>query len=121
MLGLALCSRQRRPDDAGDIKALADIEHRIQKEVERLEKMRKLAESIRSDAEKLGEEVRKGGDALGRLLRNAKATLKALNVELEHADDAKAAPVALPADSLARARGALAPVNDADATQLTGS
>lgn len=108
LLGLALASRQRRPDDAGDIEALADIEHRIQKELDRLDKMRKLSDSIRGDAEKLGEEVRKGGDALGLLLRKAKTTLKALNVELAEAEDAKKAPVILPAGSLVQARAALA-------------
>lgn len=107
LLGLALASRQRRPDDAGDIQALADIEHRIQKELERLGKMRKLAESIRDDADKLSDEVRKGGNALDLLLRKAKSTLKALNVELTEAEDAKATPVMLPAESLAEARGAL--------------
>jgi hypothetical protein len=106
LLGLALASRQRRPDDAGDIEALADIEHRIQRELERLDRMRKLSESIRNDAEKLGEEVRKGGDALGRLLSKAKATLKALNVELAEAEDAKKAPVILPPGSLLQAREA---------------
>jgi hypothetical protein len=107
LLGLALASRQRRPEDAGDIEALADIEHRIQRELERLEKMRKLSESIHTDAERLGEEVRKGGDALGVLLKKAKSTLKALNVELEEAEGARTVPVMLPAASLAQARGAL--------------
>ncbi len=102
-LSLALASRQRKPDDAGDIKALQDIEHRIFKEVERLDKMRKLSESIRKDADALGEEIRKGGDALGRLLKNAKSTLLALNVELADAEGAREFPVMLPADSLARA------------------
>lgn len=108
LLGLALASRRRRPDDAGDIEALADIEHRIQKELDRLDKMRKLSESIRSDAEKLGEEVRKGGDALALLLRKAKSTLKALNVEVAEAEDARRAPVMLQAGSLVQARAALA-------------
>ncbi|MGH7286251.1 MAG: hypothetical protein ACRELY_32430 [Polyangiaceae bacterium] len=107
LLGLALASRQRRPDDAGDVAALADIEHRIQKELERLEKMRKLAESIRGDADKLTEEIRKGGNAFDLLLRKAKATLKALDVELTASEDAKASPVLLPAESLARAREGL--------------
>ena len=48
--------------------------------------MKKLAERIRKDAEELGEELRKGGDKLTLLLRNAKATLKALNVELVDGD-----------------------------------
>jgi hypothetical protein len=107
LLGLALASKQRRPEDAGDIEALADIEHRIQRELERLEKMRKFSESIRADAEKLAEEVRKGGDALGLLLRKAKSTLKALNVELEDAEAARKLPVMLPATSLAHARSAV--------------
>ncbi len=107
LLGLALASRQRRPDDAGDIRALADIEHRIQKELERLDKMRKLAESIRDDVDKLTEEVRKGGNALDLLLRKAKSTLKALDVELTEAEEAKSAPVMLPAGSLVQARAAI--------------
>jgi hypothetical protein len=107
LLGLALASRARRPDDAGDIRALADIEHRIQKELERLDKMRKLAESIRDDADKLAEEVRKGGNALDLLLRKAKSTMKALDVELAEAEEAKSAPVMLPAGSLVQARAAL--------------
>jgi hypothetical protein len=75
LLGLALASRQRRPDDEGDIRALADIEHRIQKELERLDKMRKLAESIRDDADKLTEEVRKGGScSAGRSRRSRPST-----------------------------------------------
>jgi hypothetical protein len=108
LLGLALASRGRRPGDAGDIEALADIEHRIQKELERLDKMRKLVESIRGDAEKLGEEVRKGANAFDLLLRKAKSTLKALNVELTEAGEAKAEPVMLPTASLVHARAALA-------------
>jgi hypothetical protein len=107
LLGLALASRQRRPDDAGDIEALADIEHRIQKELDRLDKMRKLVESIRGDAEKLGEEVRKSTNAFDLLLRKAKSTLKGLNVELTEAEDARSAPVMLPAGSLTLARDAL--------------
>lgn len=107
LLGLALASRQRRPDDAGDIEALADVEHRIQKELDRLDRMRKLSESIRGDAEKLADEVRKGGDALGVLLRKAKATLKALDVEITETEDARTEPVVLPVGSLAQAKAAL--------------
>lgn len=109
LLGLALASRQRRPDDEGDVRALADVEHRIQKELERLDRMRKLAESIRNDADKLTEEVRKGGNAMDLLLRKAKSTLKALNVELTATHDAQVAPVELPAASLLTARAALVP------------
>jgi hypothetical protein len=123
LLGLALVSQQRRPDDAGDMQALADVEQRIQKELERLAKMRKLAESIRDDADKLTDEIRKGGNALDLLLRRAKSTLKALSVELTAVEDAKAAPVELPVGSLVAARAALvaseplaqAPENDVSA------
>ena len=107
LLGLALASRARRPDDAGDLQALADIEHRVQKELERLDKMRKLAESIRDDADKLTEEVRKGGNALDLLLRKARATLKALDVEVTEAEAVRSAPVLLPPGSLVQARAAL--------------
>lgn len=107
LLGLAIASRQRRPDDAGDINALADIEHRIQKEIARLDKMRMLVEAIKEDATKLADEVRKGANAFDLLLRKAKSTLKALDVELTEAQDAKSAPVMLPAASLALARDAL--------------
>lgn len=98
MLGLALAGRQKRSQDTGDIQALADIEHCIQKEVERLEKMRKMCEAIRTNADNLADEVRKGNDALGRLLGKAKSTLKALNVELVEANGA--APVMFSADVL---------------------
>jgi gas vesicle protein len=99
-LGLALASRQRQPADAGDITALADIEHRIQQELARQGKMKKLAERIRDNAEELGDELRKGGDKLNMLLRNAKETLKALNVELTEGEEERNHPVLLPAASL---------------------
>lgn len=80
---------------------------RIQKELDRLEKMRKLAESIRGDAVKLGDELRKGGEAFDVLLRKTKATLTALNVELTDAEDAHQTAVMLPPGSLAKGRAAL--------------
>lgn len=104
ILGLALASRQRRPADEGDVKALADVEHRINQELARHEKMKKLAERIRKDAEELGDELRKGGEKLNLLLRNAKDTLKALNVELEDHIEERSAPVLLQANSLTGAR-----------------
>jgi hypothetical protein len=115
ILGLALASRQRRPADEGDVKALADIEHRIHQELARHEKMKKLAERIRKDAEELGDELRKGGDKLNLLLRKAKDTLKALNVELEDHAQERSAPVLLQANSLTGARAELAVDSDADA------
>lgn len=113
ILGLALASRQQRPVDEGDVKALADVEHRVHQELARHEKMKKLAERIRKDAEDLGDELRKGGDKLNLLLRNAKETLKALNVELAVADEERSTPMMLPAASLIQARAAIeAPAGD---------
>jgi hypothetical protein len=54
----------------------------------------------------LTEEVRKGGNALDLLLRKAKSTPEALDVELTEAEEAKSAPVLLSAGSLAHPRGA---------------
>ncbi|MEO7032381.1 MAG: hypothetical protein ABI548_00990 [Polyangiaceae bacterium] len=96
ILGLALASRQRRPVDEGDIKALADVEHRIQQELKRHETMKKLAERIRKDAEELGDELRKGSDKLSLLLRSAKTTLKALNVELDDAEAERSETISIP-------------------------
>jgi hypothetical protein len=63
---------------------------------------------LRSSSEcKLTEEVRKGGNALDLLLRKAKSTLKALDVEFAEAEDARSAPVMLPAASLVQAHAAL--------------
>ena len=82
----------------------ADIERRFQKELERFEKMRELAESIRDDADKLSEEVRKRCNALDLRLRKAKSTLRALDVQATEAEEAKLAPLMLPAGSLVQAR-----------------
>ncbi|HVY45489.1 MAG TPA: hypothetical protein VHB21_06395 [Minicystis sp.] len=61
----------------------------------------------RCNADKLTEEVRKGGDALDLLLRKAKSTLRALDVELTGIEETKRAPVMLPPASLTEARAAL--------------
>jgi hypothetical protein len=103
ILGLALATRQQRPANDGDRNALADIEHRIQQELGRQEKMRKIAERIKKDAEDLGEELRKGGDKLNLLLRKAKQTLKSLNVELMDFEAEREQPIV--AAPLAEARG----------------
>lgn len=97
ILGLALASRQQRPADPGNVEALADIEHRINQELRRHEKMKKLADGIRKDAKELGEELRKGDDKLNVLLRKAKDTLKALNVELAETDAERGQPLLLAA------------------------
>ncbi|MBK7583361.1 MAG: hypothetical protein IPI67_24620 [Myxococcales bacterium] len=93
ILGLALASRQRRPADEGDIKALATIEHRIQRELARHEEMRKLADNIRRDADALAKQLRVGDQKLSVLLRNAKQTLQALGVELSEPEAEREHPI----------------------------
>lgn len=56
---------------------------------------------------KLGDELRKGGDKLSLLLRNAKETLKALNVELVETTEERANPIALLGDSCEQSRRVL--------------
>jgi hypothetical protein len=105
LLGLALTTRHRRPEDAGNISALTDIEARIQAELTRHDKMRKMADNIRKNAEDLGDELRKGSDKMNTLLKNAKETLKALNVELSEVAEETKHPIQLPPGSLEAARG----------------
>lgn len=104
LLALGLATRQKRGDDDGNIKALADIEQRIEKELKRHDKMRELVEAIQKKAEDLGDELRKGTKGLHLLVKNAKATLKALNVELAAVEEERAEPMSLPTnDEAARA------------------
>jgi hypothetical protein len=81
--GLALAQRRKVASDSGDIKALADIENRLLKEIARLEKMDSEAEKIGRSASKIREEVRKTADELRRVVDNGKATLRALEIELD--------------------------------------
>lgn len=115
LLALALTShRQQKQENPGDIKALAELEQRIQKELERYAKMQKMSETILKTAQDLSDEMRIGNDRLGLVLRNAKSVLKALNVMSTDEKDDRGAPVMLPADSLHRASTALR-ANDAGA------
>jgi hypothetical protein len=111
-LGLALAARGQRVGDEGDIKALADIESRIADEIKRHTAVRTLAERIRHDAEEIARMLETSDGKLGVLLRNAKKTLNALNVELEDAAAAREVPVELPTGSLAKARKALRAADD---------
>jgi hypothetical protein len=108
LLGLALVARARTAGDEGDLAALRDIEARIGAEVERLGKMEKSAQAIRNHADKISEEIRTGTKRLDGLLGKAKATLRALKVELYDEDAERASPIAVPNGSLAAAQGALA-------------
>lgn len=80
--GLALARRKQSSVDKGDINALADIEQRLMKELERLAKIDKLAGRIRKNALGIGDEVRKACNGLEAVVDRAKATLAALDVEL---------------------------------------
>lgn len=106
-LGLALAARGKRVGEEGDLAALATVESRVLSEIERHEKIQKLADRIRRDAEDIAKELDISDKKLRILLRDAKKTLKALNVEIEDADTARKAPVALPSGSLVNARDAV--------------
>jgi hypothetical protein len=80
--GLALAQRKSAVRDSGDINALADIENRLLKEVERLEKMDSEAEKIGKSASKIRDEVRKVTAELRRVADKGRATLRALQVEV---------------------------------------
>ncbi len=107
-LALGLATRQRRGADQGNLEALADVEQRIERELKRHDRMRSLSESIQKKSEELLEEVRKGEKGLKLLLKDAKATLKALDVELSCVDEERAEPLLLDAGELGEARAALA-------------
>lgn len=107
-LALGLATRQRRGADQGNLEALADVEQRIEREMKRHEKMRSLSSSIQQKSEELLEEVRKGEKGLKLLLKDAKATLKALDVELASAEEERAEPLLLETGSLDGARAVLA-------------
>lgn len=106
-LALGLATRQRRGADQGNLEALADVEQRVERELKRHAKMRSLSESIQKKSEELIEEVRKGEKGLKLLLKDAKATLKALDVELTSVDEEREEPLLLDAGDLDEARAAL--------------
>ena len=93
LLGLGLGTRRKTLCDEGDINALHDIESRIENEISRLDKMEKYNESVRRNSDNIGEEIRKANKALDLLLRKAKSTLTALNVELVEEDIERSSPI----------------------------
>lgn len=95
LLGVGLVTRAKAVGDAGDITAIHDLEARIEHELSRLAKMEKHNESIKKSADNISEEIRKAQKALDLMLRNAKTTLKALNVEVTDEAAEKASPIAL--------------------------
>jgi hypothetical protein len=98
MLVLFLVSRSRPVGDAGDLEALRDIEERIETELARLGGMEKSSDGIRRHNEDLAGELRKARNQFALLLRKAKDTLKALNVEMVDEAGEREAPLVLPGD-----------------------
>jgi len=107
LLGLGLATRASNVGDQGNIDALRDIEGRIEDEVRRLEKMEKHNEAIRKNSDGIGDEIRKAQHQLQILIRNAKSTLAALNIQLVEEDKEKGSPIMLPQTSLRLASAAL--------------
>jgi hypothetical protein len=107
LLGLALVTRAGAIGDDGDIAALRDIEGRIESEVTRLHRMQKSNDQIRSHSDTIGDEIQKAQKQLDLLVRKAKETLKALQVELCEEGAERAFPIALPNHSLQEASKAI--------------
>jgi len=111
LLGLGLVTRKKTQGEEGDINALHDIEGRIEGELSRLDKMEKYNEHVRRNSDNIGDEIRKANKALDLLLRKAKSTLTALNVELVEEDIERGSPIDTGNDSFDEAVAALPRVN----------
>ena len=107
LLGLGLATRSNTIGDQGDLEALRDVEGRIEDELQRLEKMKKHNEGIQSHSEGIADEIRKAQRKLDLLLRKAKSTLIALNIELEEEEVERSSPIALHSDSYTAGTAAL--------------
>jgi hypothetical protein len=113
LLGLGLATRGRTTGTQGDLKELRDIEGRIEDELRRLEKMEKHNEGIRKNSDGIADEIRKAQHQLDVLLRKARSTLTALNIELHDEALEQASPISLPSDSYVAATSALTEVPEA--------
>lgn len=102
LLGLGLATRGTVGDQT-DLEALRDVEGRIEDELRRLEKMEKHNEGIRKNSDGIADEIRKAQRQLDLLLRKAKSTLIALNVELHDETIERSTPIILPSESYAAA------------------
>jgi hypothetical protein len=107
LLGLGLATRGKTVGTQGDLEALRDVEGRIEDELRRLEKMEKHNEGIRKNSDGIADEIRKAQRQLDLLLRKAKNTLIALNIDLHEEDVEQSSPIALHSTSLAAATAAL--------------
>jgi hypothetical protein len=114
LLGLGLATRSRTVGSEGDLEALRDIEGRIEDELRRLEKMEKHNEGIRKNSDGIADEIRKAQRQLDLLLRKAKSTLTALNIELHDESLERSSPISLPFDSYIAASSALSDLGQAE-------
>jgi hypothetical protein len=94
-ISLFLVSRSKSIGNEGDIAAMRDIEERIQAELKRIEKMDDCTHGIRRNCDNLEEELGKARKQFGTLLRKAKETLAALNIELVEEAAEPACPLEL--------------------------
>lgn len=117
LLGLGLATRGKRVGDQGDIEALRDMEGRIEDELRRMDKMEKHNEAIRKNSDGIADEVRKAQRQLDLLLRKAKSTLTALNIELHEEQAERVTPITLGDTSFDEAVAAL-PRGNGDAAAL---
>lgn len=106
LLGLGLATRGKRVRDQGDMEALRDMEGRIEDKLRRLEKMEKHNEGIRKNSDGIADEIRKARRQLDLLLRKARSTLTALNIELDDEAAERSTPITFSANSLTQALAA---------------
>jgi hypothetical protein len=92
---LCLATRKEKVADEGDIQALERVRIDIEKQLERLDKIRKANDSIKSSADKIENEVRLSEKELHKLVENAEKTLRALNVELANEAEEMRTPIRL--------------------------
>src|SRR5262245_29361174 len=113
LLGLCLTTRVKTVGGQGDLEAMRDIEGRIEDELQRLEKMEKYNEGIRKNSDGIADEIRKAQRQLDLLLRKAKSTLTALNIELNDEIVERSTPITLPSESYTVATTALSALSGA--------
>ena len=83
-LGLYLVSRTKAADD-GDLRALVDVEHRIDVELSRINTLEKHTKKVEEGCDAIAAELRKAKKELRVLLDKAKSMLRALDVALDDA------------------------------------
>ncbi len=92
---LCLATRKATVADEGDIQALERVRIDIEKQVERLGKIRKSNDSIKSNVDKIENEIRLSEKDLKKVVANAENTLRALNVELVSEEEEARTPIRL--------------------------